>query len=280
MTTSIAAILDSAQSQLALVSATPRLDAEVLLAHVLAKPRSYLYAWPERCPKTGVTARFEEVVARRMDGEPVAYITGEREFWSLSLTIAPGVLIPRPETELLVELALARLPVQQVATVVDLGTGSGAIALAIAHERPRTRVIATDISCAALAQAAANARRLGIENLEFHSGDWCAPLGDERFDLIVANPPYIAQGDPHLTQSDLHFEPPGALVAGVDGLDAIRLIVAQARSYLVAGGWLLLEHGYNQGYVVPDLLRAHGYQAVELFRDAAGVDRVSGGRRG
>ena len=280
MTIAIAALLDSAQRQLTSVSDTPRLDAEILLAHMLEKPRSYLYAWPERCVESAIALRFEELVARREEGEPVAYITGEREFWSLSLAIAPGVLIPRPETELLVELALARLPLKQRAAVVDLGTGSGAIALAIAHERPHARVIATDISGAALTQAVANARRLGIENLEFRVGDWCVPLGEECFDLIVANPPYIARGDSHLMQGDLQFEPLGALVAGVDGLDAIRLIVAQARSHLYADGWLLLEHGYNQGDVVPTLLCAQGYQAVELYFDAAGIGRASGGRRG
>ena len=268
---------DNAVRHLAAVSETPRLDAEVLLAAALERPRSYLHAWPERLPEPEQAVRFMAWLERRLNGEPVAYLLGRREFWSLDLEVTPDTLIPRPETEFLVELALARLPVDRPITVADLGTGSGAIALALAVERPLARIVATDQSPAALTVARRNARRLDIRHVEFREGDWCAPLGNERFDLIAANPPYVAAADLRWRQGELRFEPPLALVSGADGLDALRIIIAQTPKVLKPGGWLLLEHGYDQGEAVPTLLRKRGFEAVSDHRDAAGLSRTSSG---
>ena len=271
-------LLTDAARRLAAISETPRLDAEVLLAAALERPRSYLHAWPERMPEPKQSARFTAWLERRSTGEPIAYLLGRREFWSLELEVSPDTLIPRPETELLVELALARLPVDRPVAVADLGTGSGAIALALAVERLLARIVATDRSPAALTVAQRNARRLDIRHVEFREGDWCAPLGNERFDLIAANPPYVAAADPRWRQGELRFEPPGALVSGADGLDALRAIIAQAPDVLKPGGWLLLEHGYDQGETVPALLRERGFDAVSDHRDTAGISRTSSGR--
>jgi len=223
----------------------------------------------------GHAARFDELIAARLRGEPIAYLIGRRAFWSLEFDVAPGVLIPRPETELLVELALARMPVDLACPVVDLGTGSGAIALSLAHERPSAQVLGTDASGDALAIARANAQRLGIVNVTFAQGDWYDALGGAQFDLIVSNPPYIAQGDPHLVEGDLRFEPPGALSSGPDGLDAIRVIVADAPRHLNPEGALLVEHGWNQAERVRALLRDRGFVAIETVRDAAGHERIT-----
>ena len=277
--TCIAALLEDARIRLTAISDTPRLDAEVLLAYSLNKPRSHLRAWPERVADIEQAHQFAELLTRRLQGRPVAHLIGRREFWSLELQVTPATLIPRPETELLVELALARLPADQPVQVADLGTGSGAIALAIARERPRAEVVATDFSIEALQVAEQNARRLGITNVEFRRGDWCAALGDDRFALIVSNPPYLADTDIHLSQGDVRFEPRCALVAGKDGLDAIRLIIAQAGEHLNTGGWLLLEHGFDQRKAVAALLQDHGFTAIKNYRDLAGLDRVSGGCR-
>jgi release factor glutamine methyltransferase len=267
----------------ALAAATGRLgeriDAEALLLHVLDKPRSWLVAHDTDVLDDQIRAAFEAMVARREAGEPVAYITGRRGFWSLELEVTPATLIPRPETELLVELALERLPPDRPARVVDLGTGSGAIALAIAKERPRAAVTAVDLSADALAVARGNARRLGLERVRFLHGTWMTPLSSERFELIVSNPPYIEAADPHLGQGDLRFEPATALASGADGLDAIREIVAAAPAHLEAGGWLLLEHGWDQGAAVRALLDQAGYAEVFTATDLEGRDRVSGGRR-
>jgi release factor glutamine methyltransferase len=271
-------LLQTTQIRLSSVSETPRLDAELLLARVLNQPRSYLYAWPDRATDAGQERHFMALLERRLAGEPVAYLTGWRAFWSLDLVVTPATLIPRPETELLVELALERLPADQPRRVADLGTGSGAIALAIASERPTCQVVATDLSVAALRVAGQNAQRLGIGNVQFRQGDWCAALTNERFDTIVCNPPYIAATDPHLQQGDLRFEPHPALAAGVDGLAAIRRIVAQAGPHLVDGGWLLLEHGYDQRDSVLALLRTAGFSEVADYRDLAGQPRVAVGR--
>lgn len=260
-------------------SETPRLDAEVLLAEALGQPRGYLYAWPERGLTTVENTRFMALLERRRQGEPIAYILGRREFWSLELKVTPATLIPRPETELLVEQALARLPLDRPLRAADLGTGGGAVALAIARERPKVNLVATDNSAAALVVAADNARRLGVGNVEFRLGDWCDALRDEWFALIVSNPPYVAAGDPCLTQGDARFEPRAALVAGPDGLDALRRISAQAGACLEPGGWLLLEHGAGQSAAVAALLQAAGWTEREIYRDAAGLERVSGGRR-
>jgi release factor glutamine methyltransferase len=256
-----------------------RVDAEALLLHVLRQPRSWLFAHADDALDPDALAAFEALAARREAGEPVAYLTGRRGFWTLELEVTPATLIPRPETELLVELALERLPRDAAAGVADLGTGSGAIALAIASERPHARIVATDASADALAVARRNARRLGIGNVCFAEGDWLAPLANERFALVVSNPPYIEADDPHLAQGDLRYEPSTALASGADGLDAIRRIVAGAHAHLEAGGWLLFEHGWNQGESARALLRAAGYAQVFTAQDLEARDRVSGGRK-
>lgn len=267
--------LESAAECLQTDSPSPRLDAEVLLAHVLERERSHLHAWPERELTPAAAARFEALLRRRAAGEPVAYLIGQREFWSLPLEVTPDTLIPRPETELLVERALARIPADADWTVADLGTGSGAIALALARERPRCRIIAVDRSVAALEVARRNATRLGLEQVEFRAGDWCQPLADVQPALIVSNPPYVASGDPHLTQGDVRFEPRGALQAGPDGLDAIRIIGFQARQCLAPGGRLLLEHGPDQGEAIRRLLQRYGHGEVQTFEDLEGRPRVT-----
>jgi release factor glutamine methyltransferase len=254
------------------------LEAAVLLSHVLAVSRAHLHAHREQQLTAAQQQDFFALITRRSAGEPVAYLTGHREFWSLDLLVNRHTLIPRPETELLVELALQRLPPDDECHVLDLGTGSGAIALAIAGERPRGRVIATDLSPEALAVARRNADRLNITNVTFRQGSWFTPLDDARFDLIVANPPYVAEHDPHLAEGDLPAEPPGALVAGATGLEMITAIINGAPRFLRAGGWLLLEHGYNQAQDVIALLRRAGYAEARTWRDAADIERVSGGR--
>jgi release factor glutamine methyltransferase len=253
-------------------------DVELLLGHALGKDRSWLYAHADDALSVDSAVRFHALLMRRSAGEPIAYIVGRREFWSLDLTVNPDVLIPRPETELLVELALQRIPQNAQVDIADLGTGSGAIALAIACERPRARVLATDASTAALAVARDNATRLGIGNVGFAQGDWCAAVGGQRFDLLVSNPPYIAQADIHLQQGDLRFEPRAALASGIDGLDAIRSIVAAAPGHLHPHGWLLFEHGHDQGSSARDLLAQSGFVETFTAVDLEQRDRVSGGR--
>jgi release factor glutamine methyltransferase len=253
-------------------------DAQWLLAHVLGRSPTWLYVHADDAVDADVAARFESLVERRHAGEPVAYLTGRRGFWTLDLQVTPDTLIPRAETELLVELALARLPSDRILQVADLGTGSGAIALALARERPRAQVLATDASAVALEVARANAAALDIANIAFACGDWCAPLNGQLFDVIASNPPYIAAGDPHLALGDLRHEPPTALASGADGLDAIRAIVVAAPSYLVPGGWLLLEHGLAQGAAVRALLQREGFAEVRTDRDLEGRERVSSGR--
>jgi release factor glutamine methyltransferase len=271
-------LLQSACACLTGVSDTPRLDAEVLLAHILRKSRSYLYTWPQQTLSPQQCSRFSELLRRRLRDEPLAYLVGQREFWSLPLRVTPATLIPRPETELLVELALARLPNDAPVPVADLGTGSGAIALAIASERPKTRIVATDISAEALTVANANARQLKISNVVFRQGNWCKPLANQQFALIVCNPPYLADADPHLRRGGLHFEPHLALLAGRDDLHAIRTIIPQAIVHLQPGGWLLLEHGYNQGEKVSALLRENAFTEIIQHQDNAHINRVSIGR--
>ncbi len=256
---------------------SPRADADILLAHVLGRPRSYLLAWPERELSPGQWTAFQALVERRARGEPVAYLTGSREFFGLGLAVSNAVLIPRPETELLVEAALERLP-GGPCMVADLGSGSGAIALAIAKMRPDARVVAVDASRQALEVARTNAERLGLRNVELREGDWCKGLADERFDMIVSNPPYICEDDPHLARGDLRFEPAMALASGADGLDAIRAIVACAPLHLSPGGWLLFEHGFDQAEAVAGLMRKAGFIDVESLRDLLGHGRVTLGR--
>lgn len=254
-------------------------DAELLLAHVLQRSRTWLYTHADASPEPAQLAAFDDLLRRRESGEPVAYLIGRRGFWRIELDVTPATLIPRPETELLVELALARLPVERAARVADLGTGSGAIALAIASERPRALVLATDASAAALAVAESNAARLGLRNVAFRLGDWCAPLGDECFDLIASNPPYIADADPHLGQGDLRHEPISALASGSEGLDAIRVLARDVPAHLSVGGWLLIEHGWEQGAAVRELLLSAGFIEVSSELDLEQRERVTLGRR-
>ena len=265
--------LDEASSRLAGVSETPRLDAELLLARAIDVARSYLFAHPDDELDQAAAERFWQALETRASGVPLAYITGEKEFWSMPLIVTPDTLIPRPDTEILVEQALARIPRQAVCRILDLGTGSGAVALAIARERPLCRLTATDISMAALRVAAENARQLGIPNVEFCRGDWFLPVRGCRFDIIASNPPYVAAGDEHL--EDLRFEPAPALVAGPEGLDAIRTIAAQAGEFLAPGGYLLLEHGERQATAVAELLRSNGWQDVLNASDIGGRPRVT-----
>lgn len=261
--------------------ADARLEAELLLAHALGASRAHLYAWPEGEPDARQRAAFERLVASRERGEPIAYLTGRREFWSLDLAVTPDVLIPRHETELLVERALARIPRDRPVRIADLGTGSGAVALALARERPLAHVTATDSSTAALDVARGNAERLAIGNVAFAAGDWYAAVGDARFDVIVSNPPYIAAGDAHLAAGDLRFEPMPALASGADGLGAIRRIVADAPAHLADEGALLLEHGFDQAVRVRALFDAAGFESIASIRDEGGHERVTlGTKRG
>jgi release factor glutamine methyltransferase len=267
--------IDQARRALAVASPTPRLDAEVLLLHVCGLARSALVTRAHEALNDEQARRLDELLARRVRGEPLAYLTGEREFWSLPLLVTPDVLIPRPETELLVERALAHIPVHATWTVADLGTGSGAVALAIASERRDCRVIATDRSEHALAVARTNAGRLAISNVEFRHGEWFAPLAGLRCEVIVSNPPYVAEGDPHLSRGDLRFEPRGALVSGPDGLDAIRTIAAAAPAHLHRHGWLMIEHGYDQAGDVRAILVRAGFRNVASHADLGRHDRVT-----
>lgn len=252
-------------------------EARLLLAAAAQLPEARIVAHPERPVEAAVHARFEDWAARRRAGEPIAYLTGRREFYGLSLVVTPAVLIPRHESELLVERALAVLPTQRRCRVLDLGTGSGALALAIKHARPAAQLVGSDASRAALEVARGNAARLGLQ-VDWRHGEWFAAVAGERFDVIVSNPPYVAEGDPHLVQGDLRFEPREALVGGADGLDAIRRIATGVGEQLRPGGWVFLEHGFDQAEAVRKCLNAAGLLAVETWCDLAGHARVSGGR--
>jgi len=270
-------------------SDTAQIDAELLLGAALGATRAGLYAWPERLLSPSEQSRFEALLERRILGEPVAYILGEREFWSLRLRVTPAVLIPRPETELLVETALnlaagtlgsvgagfAREHSGAVLRVADLGTGSGAIALALASERPHWQIVATDQSISALQVASDNALRLGIHNVSFRQGSWCDALPAGLFDIILSNPPYIDPQDSHLTQGDLRFEPVTALAAAEQGLADLRAICHEAPRHLVPEGWLLLEHGFEQGQAVSQLLTDAGFIGVRTLTDLAGLPRMT-----
>jgi len=260
------------------LSAIGRSEARVLLREVLQHDDAYLLAHGDDGLTAAQTQQMDALVARRIAGEPVAYLTGEREFYGRSFAVTPAVLIPRHETELLVELALQRLSAGTTYRVLDLGAGSGCIGITIAAERPQSQVTLVDVSEAALEIARANAARWAPANTRLLRSDWYAALGSERFDLIVANPPYVADGDPHLTQGDLRFEPQSALVGGADGLDDIRRIVAGAPAHLTPGGWLLFEHGHDQAAACAQLLAAAGFQDIFNAPDLAGIPRVSGGR--
>ena len=252
------------------------LENRILLCHALGLSRVGLITASERLLTEDEAARLAELVRRRQAGEPIAYIVQQREFFGLPFQVSPAVLIPRPDTELIVELALERLPAQ--GRMLDMGTGSGAIAVAVAHTRPDAVVTALDVSDDALAVARANAATNGVR-VRFLRSDWFTALAGDTFELIASNPPYIASGDTHLSQGDLRFEPVGALTDHADGLTALRAIVSGATDFLVAGGWLLLEHGYDQAEPVRALLAQAGYAEVQSWRDLGGIERVSGGRR-
>ncbi len=252
-----------------------RLDAEVLLCEAAGTTRTGLIAWPERTLQPAQTARLRQLIARRAQGEPIAYILGQREFWGLELVVDAQTLIPRPDTELLVECALQVLPAHRPLVCADLGTGSGAIAAALAHERSAWTLIAVERSAGAAAIAAENARRLELHRLFVVRADWLRAVAPGSLDAIVSNPPYVRANDPHLQRGDLRFEPRTALAAGSSGLDAIRAITAQATTVLRPGGWLAIEHGWDQGEAARALLRQAGFEAVNTHRDLAGHERVT-----
>ena len=256
---------------------SPVRDAEILLCHSIEKPRSWLYTWPEAEISGASLALYQSLLERRRAGEPVAYLTGSREFWSLHILVNPSTLIPRPETETLVEWAL-ELEIAGDAAAVDLGTGTGAIALALARENPAWRVQGLDSSAQAVALARENALGNDLARVSFHQSDWFSAVAGQKFDLVVSNPPYIEAMDPHLSQGDVRFEPRSALVAAGDGLADLAHIVSAAPAYLLPGGWLLLEHGYAQGAAVRDCLRSRGFDNVQTRADLAGCERISGGQ--
>lgn len=259
---------------LAEVSATPDLDSELLLAKVLNVEPVYLHAFPEKELDEQQNKLFLQFLRRRVAGEPVAYILESQGFWDIELKVTKDVLIPRPETELLIEIILEKFSADDKLRIADLGTGSGAIALTLAKARPSWQIIATDISVAALRVAKENAQRLHLSNVQFCQGEWCDALAQEKFSVIVSNPPYINQDDPHLLA--LNYEPQAALVAGKDGLDAIRKIIVDARAHLLSDGMLLLEHGYDQAAAVKNLFQQAGYFNIKNYRDHAGHERASG----
>lgn len=284
MAASINEIVQCSSSALArtlgLGTAEARLEAQVLLGQVLGRSRAGLIAHGGDPLDPEQTAAFADLFERRWSGEPIAYILGEREFYSLNFKVTPAVLIPRPETELLVELALARIPAGHSCRVLDLGTGSGAVAISLALHRPQTEVVAVDRSAAALQVARENAQRLGAGNLRLIQSNWYSALAGDTFELIVSNPPYIAAADPHLAQGDLRFEPVAALASGADGLDDIRTIVRGAGVHLKPGGWLLFEHGYDQATACRQLLVQAGFEQAASAADLAGIERVSYGQWG
>jgi len=273
----IGELLADARSLL-ISSSMSRLESEVLLGHVLGVSRAHLYANPESVTNTRQRAAFHQLVQRRRRGEPIAYLTGQTEFWSLALKVTPDVLIPRPETELLVEAALDRIPSDAQWRVADLGTGCGAIAIAIAGMRKHCKVHATEISAAALAVALENAAAIVPGRIRFHQGSWLSPL-QGLFQLIVSNPPYVAMDDPHLQQGDLRYEPLAALSPGHDGLAAIRRIATDSLPLLDHQGWLVMEHGFEQGEKVRKIMQGLGYADVDTLKDLAGLERVGLGRK-
>ena len=273
---SIEAWLAEARTQLEAGSDSARLDAELLLAHVLQQRRTWLYTWSDRLLSAEQQQAADALLARRLAGEPVAYLLGERDFWSLSLNVNPSTLIPRPDTETLVEWAL-ELPLPANSRMLDLGTGTGAIALALASEQPSWQVSGVDFNADAVALAQANAARNQLARVSFMQSDWYSAVSGD-FDLIVSNPPYIDEDDEHLAQGDVRFEPRSALVADNHGLSDLALIIDRAPGFLRANGWLLLEHGYQQADAVCELLRGRGFAEVSNRRDLGGQPRISGGR--
>lgn len=274
----IQSLLEEASKTLAPVSESPWLDAEVLLCYCLDKPRSYLRAWPEKIPDAQQLAHYRDYIGKRQQGMPVAYLIGSREFWSREFQVSPDVLIPRPDTELLIELCLELIPEDQPYKLIDLGTGSGIIAVTLAAERPRAQVIACDLSEAALKIAQSNAKQHHANNIRFSQSNWFNAINDADFDLVVSNPPYIAADDPHLQQGDIRHEPDGALIAQEQGLQDIRILAEQAKLHLKPGGHLFVEHGYNQQHAVQDIFKANHYQNVATHTDLAGNPRVTSGQ--
>ena len=269
--------LTSSVEKLSSLSDSARLDCELLLCFVLNKPRAYLLTWPDTELSDDQSNKFKLLLERRMHGEPIAHILGERGFWSLDLKVTPDTLIPRPDTERLVELALEIIPPQAQWNILDLGTGTGAIALSLAKEKPSCFITATDQSIAALNVAEENAQYNKISNIEFIQSDWFSRLDNQQFNLIVSNPPYIRVNDPHLQQGDVRFEPLSALTSGEDGLDDIRIIINNSQKHLTEKGALLIEHGYDQADSVCDLLKAAHFKKVQNFKDDNDNPRVSVG---
>ena len=269
--------------QLAAVSDSARLDVELILCHVLQKNRTWLFTWPDKLLSAEQQQQFQQFFARRLNGEPIAHILGQREFWSLPLYCDNSTLIPRPDTELLVETCLqifAQDKPQQLRRLLDLGTGTGAIALALASEQPQWQLLAVDQSSAAIRLAEKNRAHLGFTNVQLQQSDWFAQIAaGELFDAILSNPPYIDAQDPHLQQGDLRFEPRSALVAANQGLADIDIILAQSPGYLRPTGWVLLEHGCDQGEAVRDLFARYGYRQIQTRRDLGGNERVTLGQR-
>jgi release factor glutamine methyltransferase len=255
-----------------------RIDAQLLLQHVLATDAVFLLTYPEHLLTFQQAEEFSRLVKQRINGVPIAYLTGQRDFYDLTFKVTEAVLIPRPETELLVERALALIPINQSRRILDLGTGSGAIAITVAKHRHRSQVVAVDLSAEAVAVSQWNAKNLKVNNLQLITGNWFDELSEEKFDLIISNPPYVAEADPHLQQGDLRYEPKIALAAGNNGLSCIRHIVDTAPKYLVNGGWLLLEHGYDQAYACRQLLERMDFSNISCYPDLAGIMRVSGGQ--
>ncbi|MFK8068236.1 MAG: peptide chain release factor N(5)-glutamine methyltransferase [Gammaproteobacteria bacterium] len=275
---SIATLLKQGQKKLA-GSESPQIDAQVLLCHVLDIDRSYLYKSPEEIISDQKQKQFFDLIEKRVAGIPVSHLTGHREFWSLDLLVDRNTLVPRPETEHLVELANSLITKHSIKTIADLGTGSGAIALSIAAENPDCEILATDISAEALEITTENIIQLQLKNIKLQHGRWCDALGNSRFDLVVSNPPYIADNHPCLKQGDVQHEPLLALTSGSDGLDAIREIIQTIPDHINTSGWLVLEHGYDQKQAVQQLLDRNGFRAIETLQDYANLDRVTFGQQ-
>jgi release factor glutamine methyltransferase len=265
---------DALAAALAIPANEARREVRLLLAHALGVDGARILAHPEDAADASASSTYRDLFARRLKGEPVAYITGRREFYGLEFEVSPAVLIPRPETEVVVDLALKHIAMDAPCHVLDLGTGSGCIALTLAKLRPRAQVFAVDASADALAVAGRNVARHGLRNVKLLQGSWFEPVQHRHFDVIVSNPPYVAEGDPHLSQGDLRFEPRAALVGGADGLEAIRLIVAEASVHLNPGGWLILEHGYDQQRALQRVAIDAGFGSLVSHTDLAGIPRA------
>lgn len=271
----IAEILKHSTTQLNSISPSARLDCELLLSYVLKQPKLFLYTDPDYQLSISEEELFQQLLKQRQQGKPIAQLIGKQAFWSFELTVTPDVLIPRPETEMLVEQVLKLLPADKACKVADLGTGSGAIAIALALERPLWQITAVDISSKALAVAKENAEKLGVNSIDFQYGNWCENLTETSYDCIVSNPPYIAVDDPALEQMVKQYEPESALISGRTGLECIEILASEAKSYLVPGGYLVLEHGYQQYQSVKSLLQQEGYSNIEVCTDYAGHLRVT-----